>query len=399
MPCFSVIIPAYNRARFLPECLDSVLAQTFTDWECIVVDDGSTDGTRELVAEYVRRDARFRYHWQENAGASAARNAGIALATGEWIVFLDSDDRLLPWALACYRHGAESIPDAFVVVGRTVYPRSRIRPPDLSRVPVTRADYLPGAGGGPGDFLIHSITVRTSLLHRIPCFDQSMSTGEDTAFLLRLRATGIAAAFNHPVAVLQQTSGGKYARNIASGKRLDAEIRMYSELPFDPLFSQLAQADPARHAMACRYCATRVEVLEVARLLREARFGDAARYFLDLWLANSASPQLPTHLSRWFDHLFYPSDVPSEAGRRFGQAMRSLIMELLLMGRPAAARYVWRQLLACTAHASWRRLRHEGDPASAHILLAGLTGGLSPVAILGYAQAYAQGRQAHTASI
>ncbi|HPT97702.1 MAG TPA: glycosyltransferase family A protein, partial [Armatimonadota bacterium] len=59
MPYFSIIIPAYNRARFLPECLDSVLAQTFTDWECIVVDDGSTDGTRELVAEYVRRDSRF----------------------------------------------------------------------------------------------------------------------------------------------------------------------------------------------------------------------------------------------------------------------------------------------------------------------------------------------------
>ncbi len=93
----SVIIPTFNRAVFLREAIDSVLAQTEKDFELIVVDDGSTDGTRELVAEY---GDRLRYFFQPNAGASAARNLGIRHATGRFIAFLDSDDLWLPKKLA-----------------------------------------------------------------------------------------------------------------------------------------------------------------------------------------------------------------------------------------------------------------------------------------------------------
>src|SRR5438874_1529861 len=110
MPYFSVLIPAYNRAHYLAECLDSVLAQTLPDWECIIVDDGSTDGTPELAADYMRRDARFRYHRQENAGVSAARNTGIRLAAGEWVAFLDSDDYYFPTALEALAQGAQTAP-------------------------------------------------------------------------------------------------------------------------------------------------------------------------------------------------------------------------------------------------------------------------------------------------
>lgn len=93
----SVIIPTFNRAAFLREAIDSVLAQTEKDFELIVVDDGSTDGTRELVAEY---GDRIRYFFQPNAGASAARNFGIRYAAGNLMAFLDSDDLWLPKKLA-----------------------------------------------------------------------------------------------------------------------------------------------------------------------------------------------------------------------------------------------------------------------------------------------------------
>lgn len=96
----SVIIPAYNAQAYLRECLESVLAQSFSDWEAIIVDDGSTDSTREIAAGFTVRDSRFRLVSTPNGGLSSARNAGIAEARGQWLTYLDSDDTLYPDALA-----------------------------------------------------------------------------------------------------------------------------------------------------------------------------------------------------------------------------------------------------------------------------------------------------------
>jgi len=93
IPKVSVIIPTYDRIETLPRSLNSVFKQTFSDWELIVVDDGSTDGTDEMV---LRDYSSVRLHRQENKGVSSARNAGVALASGEWIAFLDSDDAWFP---------------------------------------------------------------------------------------------------------------------------------------------------------------------------------------------------------------------------------------------------------------------------------------------------------------
>ncbi|SEB47331.1 glycosyltransferase family 2 protein [Terriglobus roseus] len=96
----SVLVPTYNRADCLLETLDCVLAQTHTDWELIIVDDGSTDGTGNLVAAHFQGDTRLRYIYQQNAGVSHARNTGLRAAKGDFIAFLDSDDRWMPWKLA-----------------------------------------------------------------------------------------------------------------------------------------------------------------------------------------------------------------------------------------------------------------------------------------------------------
>lgn len=95
MPLVSVIIPSYNARRYIKETVDSVLAQTYKNIEIIVVDDGSTDGTREELAPYAAA-GKIRYFYQENAGQSAARNTAIAHAKGKYLALLDADDMFMP---------------------------------------------------------------------------------------------------------------------------------------------------------------------------------------------------------------------------------------------------------------------------------------------------------------
>lgn len=103
----SVIIPVYNRDYCLPRCLESVLQQTFTDWECIVIDDGSTDQTLSVCRCYVEKDPRFHVYSQSNGGVSVARNRGLEHACGEYVVFIDSDDWVEPDFLRLLHESAE----------------------------------------------------------------------------------------------------------------------------------------------------------------------------------------------------------------------------------------------------------------------------------------------------
>ena len=91
-PVISIIVPCYNQAEFLSATLDSVLEQTATNWECIIVNDGSTDNTEVIAKDYVAKDDRFIYILQQNNGSSSARNTGIKQAKGEYILPLDADD-------------------------------------------------------------------------------------------------------------------------------------------------------------------------------------------------------------------------------------------------------------------------------------------------------------------
>ena len=93
-PLVSVIIPCFNSEHYIEQAVDSVLSQTFSDLECIIVDDGSTDNTRQVSEALMQGDSRIRYFYKENGGLNAARNFGIRHARGEWIQHLDSDDWL-----------------------------------------------------------------------------------------------------------------------------------------------------------------------------------------------------------------------------------------------------------------------------------------------------------------
>ena len=116
MCVISIIVPIYNIEKFLPCCIDSILAQTFTEWELILVDDGSKDTCGSICDEYATKDGRIRVIHKPNGGLTSARNAGLAMASGEWVMFLDGDDWIEPEMLELLlREGEETGAD--IVMG------------------------------------------------------------------------------------------------------------------------------------------------------------------------------------------------------------------------------------------------------------------------------------------
>lgn len=120
-PTVSVIIPCYNQGLFLEETLQSVLAQNFENWECILVNDGSEDNTEEISKSYSLKDSRFKYFYKENGGLSTARNFGILKSTGDFILPLDSDDKIASDYISLAVAILESKPNVKVVYGRAEY--------------------------------------------------------------------------------------------------------------------------------------------------------------------------------------------------------------------------------------------------------------------------------------
>jgi glycosyltransferase involved in cell wall biosynthesis len=130
MPTVSVVIPTYNRALMLKEAIQSVLDQTYSDYEIIVVDDGSTDNTREVVNGF--SDKRIIYVFQENRGRSNARNRGISLAQGRYVAFLDADDLFLPTKLEKQVFFMENNPG--IVFSHTSYIRVNVKGEHIEEV-------------------------------------------------------------------------------------------------------------------------------------------------------------------------------------------------------------------------------------------------------------------------
>ncbi len=115
-PVLSIIIPIYNVEPYLRCCLNSILAQTFPSWEAVLVDDGSKDNCGKICDEYAAMDSRFRVIHKENGGLTSARNSGLAMASGEWVMHLDGDDWIEPEMLELLlRKGEETGAD--IVMG------------------------------------------------------------------------------------------------------------------------------------------------------------------------------------------------------------------------------------------------------------------------------------------
>jgi len=230
MPKVSVVIPTYNRRAYLTEAIDSVLAQTYADYEVIVVDDGSTDGTRQLLDE--RYDDRIRYLWQENQGESVARNRGIALATGEYIALLDSDDVWLPDRLMKQVPILDAEPDTVLVFGQAWLMDAdgrRLNDPPLcsdvheSDLTLETLCLENALGSGTCTALI-----RREPLDRVGGFDPAIQLGEDWDLWLRLRRQGQFAFVNEVLGCMRRHAGSQwhYHRPETVDKRLADHLRL-----------------------------------------------------------------------------------------------------------------------------------------------------------------------------
>ena len=193
MPSVSVIVPTYNREHFLQECIESVLSQTFKDFELIVVDDGSTDQTEDILKRY---EDKLHYKKQEQKGPSSARNTGIQYSAGEWICFLDSDDLWLPGKLAAQmKFFAENRDIKVCYTGEIWYRKNKRVNPAKKHQKYSGWIYqkmLPLCIISPSSVMIHH-----SVLDLIGTFDEELPACEDYDLWLRIGA-------GYPIYLLQE---------------------------------------------------------------------------------------------------------------------------------------------------------------------------------------------------
>jgi glycosyltransferase involved in cell wall biosynthesis len=194
MPKISLVLTLYNAELYIRECLDSVVGQTFKDFECVCVNDGSTDETVKIVEEYALKDKRFRLISQQNAGCSMARNKGIDEAKGEYIALLDQDDVLHPQALEVLYYLIDTYKtDVATFQFKTVSDEFKMDNPkmhDYKTVPVEVREYLfkrffESKKGS--QVVVWTRLYKKSLLteHGI-CFPKDVQPAEDTVFTLKV---------------------------------------------------------------------------------------------------------------------------------------------------------------------------------------------------------------------
>ncbi|OGO23189.1 MAG: hypothetical protein A2144_11180 [Chloroflexi bacterium RBG_16_50_9] len=247
MPKVSVITPTYNRAHLISQSIQSVLNQTFSDFEIIIVDDGSTDNTREVLDSF--KDPRIKYTWQENGGPSVARNTGIKASSGDYIVFLDSDDVLVRNALEKGVRVLDAHPEVGFSYGQAYLMDERGRVFGFRKHRDRGSHILNGieeirkAIVNGNHIPTSTIMARRSCLEEVGTFDDAFRYGsEDFDLLVRLARLHSVAYIAEPLI--------KYRVHIASiscGRRLaemERSIRFLLERIFnDPELSLLFSSE------------------------------------------------------------------------------------------------------------------------------------------------------------
>jgi glycosyltransferase involved in cell wall biosynthesis len=198
-PLISVIVPTYNYGRYIGETLESLRAQTYAAWECIVVDDGSTDDTGEVVARYAGREPRVRYVRQENQRQAAARNNGIRHARGQYIQFLDADDLLEPEKFARQVALLEARPDVDIVYSNVRYFNAG-QPRVMRRANASDDPWMPEISGAGTPMLaalvrnnimpVNSPLLRRLTIEEVGDFAEMLTPVEDWEYLIRCAAAG-----------------------------------------------------------------------------------------------------------------------------------------------------------------------------------------------------------------
>ena len=202
----SIIIPTFNRAHLIGETLDSITAQTYINWECIIIDDGSTDNTYNLIGECVKKDTRFSYFERpvdKTKGANACRNIGIEKATGDYLIFFDSDDLMTPNHIEL-KLKALSENDIDYVITKTKFFNSDWDYIDkyyyqFDKYEITPYNYI----SQRINWLTYDIGVKASLAKRIR-FNENLQSGQEYNYFSKLVLISSKAVFVNEVLTLRR---------------------------------------------------------------------------------------------------------------------------------------------------------------------------------------------------
>jgi glycosyltransferase involved in cell wall biosynthesis len=199
-PLVSVVVPTYNYGRFIAETLESLRAQSYANWECVVVDDGSTDDTEAVVARVMAADARFAYTRQRNQRQSVAKNTGLAIVVGPYVQFLDADDLIEPFKFERQVEFLEAHPEVDIVYGGVRFFHTESPGERLYAQFGENSPWMPESSGAGKDVLVPLIKnnilvinaplVRRAVVDEVGPFDPVMPPVEDWDYWIRCALAG-----------------------------------------------------------------------------------------------------------------------------------------------------------------------------------------------------------------
>lgn len=230
----SIVMPAYNAARTIRDSITSVQAQTFQDWELIVIDDGSKDETATILTEIAMSDSRIRFLQNEkNSGASYTRNRAVALAEGEWIAFLDSDDLWKPEKLEKQLDLSQKRPDMVVCYTASSFIDDAGRPYGYVMPAIERLTYRTLLRKNL--MSCSSVMIRTSVMKEIQMPNDTMH--EDYyVWLTVVKECGIAYGINEPLLIYRMCANSKSSNRLKSAKMLFNSYRAVGFSQFVAVF-------------------------------------------------------------------------------------------------------------------------------------------------------------------
>lgn len=189
-PLISIIIPTYNRAHLISETLDSILVQTFSNWECIVVDDGSTDHTDKILGGFCKKDNRFQYYQRpedRSKGANACRNYGFELSKGEYVNWFDDDDLMIENKLELQIKKFKSLNDSFTVCQTLVFENDINNILGLRKDKIYSNDFFNDFIQNNIKWLTQAPLIRKSfLIEKNIIFDESLSRSQERDYFVNL---------------------------------------------------------------------------------------------------------------------------------------------------------------------------------------------------------------------
>ena len=248
-PKISIIVPVYNTEKYLPRCKNSILSQTFTDFELLLIDDGSTDRSYKILEDYAIQDERIRIFHQENGGVTSARNIGVTESRGEWVSFVDSDDELLIDALSILY---ENVSDNIDVVVSDSSDQQMISADDFVRMTLQAKLYTSLWG---------RLYRRSCVEHQMDNISRRLTIGEDTVLNIK-----VGCNLKQDVLLIKRVVY-KYYENPNSAMRDRVVSLQYEEYFMSELQMALGERFSEFYHDYCVACLISLETLIVSRVV------------------------------------------------------------------------------------------------------------------------------------